>query len=64
MDGDRPTVRLIPSVDTRWSFELAFQCHRFEVNHNLVSEVMPVLLKSCQSFSREKTVEEMKDRRS
>uniref|UniRef100_A0A0D3DJS7 Uncharacterized protein n=1 Tax=Brassica oleracea var. oleracea TaxID=109376 RepID=A0A0D3DJS7_BRAOL len=26
MDGDIPTVRLSPSFDTRYSFELAFQC--------------------------------------
>ena len=64
MDGDLPTVRLISSFDTRYSFELAFQCHRFEVNQHPVVEVMPVLLKSGQSASREEAVEEMKDCRS
>ncbi|KAF2531929.1 hypothetical protein F2Q70_00030055 [Brassica cretica] len=34
-----------------------FQCHRFEVNQYLVAEVMPVLLKSGLSASREETVE-------
>ena len=50
--------------DTRYSFELAFQCHRFEVNPTVRSEVMHVLLKSGQSISRERAVEEMKERRS
>ncbi|KAF2593434.1 hypothetical protein F2Q70_00043340 [Brassica cretica] len=44
--------------------ELAFQCHRFEVNQHHVADVMPVLLKSGQSVSREEAVEEMKDCRS
>ncbi|KAF2555931.1 hypothetical protein F2Q68_00015794 [Brassica cretica] len=35
------------------SFELAFQFHQFEVNPMVRSEVMPVLLKSGQSSSRE-----------
>ncbi|KAF3538402.1 hypothetical protein F2Q69_00022862 [Brassica cretica] len=47
-----------------YRFELAFQCHRFEVNQHHVAEVMPVLLKSRQSASREEAVEEMKDCRS
>ena len=47
MDGDLPSV----------SFELAFQCHRFEVNQHPVAEVMPVLLRSGQSASREEAVE-------
>ncbi|KAF3597353.1 hypothetical protein DY000_02021533 [Brassica cretica] len=42
-------------------FELAFQCRRFEVNQHHVAEVMPVLLKSGQSASREEAAEEMKD---
>uniref|UniRef100_A0A0D3CSV0 Uncharacterized protein n=1 Tax=Brassica oleracea var. oleracea TaxID=109376 RepID=A0A0D3CSV0_BRAOL len=46
------------------SFELDFQCRRFEVNQYHVAEVMPVLLKSDQSASREEAVEEMKDYRS
>ncbi|KAF3569971.1 hypothetical protein F2Q69_00061541 [Brassica cretica] len=50
--------------DTRYRFELAFQCHRFEVIQHPVSEVMLVLLKSGQSASREEAVEEMKDYRS
>ncbi|KAF3536088.1 hypothetical protein F2Q69_00019822 [Brassica cretica] len=37
---------------------------RFEVNQHPVAEVMPVLLKSGQSASREEAVEEMKDCRS
>ncbi|KAF3510165.1 hypothetical protein F2Q69_00006100 [Brassica cretica] len=64
MDGDLLTVRLISYFYTRYSFELAFQCHRFEVNQYPVAEVMPSLLKSGQSASREKAVEEMKDCRS
>ncbi|KAF3607546.1 hypothetical protein DY000_02046882 [Brassica cretica] len=63
MDGDLSTVRLSPYIDKRYSFELAFQCHRFEVNQHHVSDVMPVLLKSGQPALREKAVEEMKDRR-
>ncbi|KAF3539493.1 hypothetical protein F2Q69_00022816 [Brassica cretica] len=64
MDGDLPTVRLSPSFDTRYSVELAFQCRRYEVNQHPVAEVMPVLLKSSQSASREEAVEEMHDCRS
>ncbi|KAF3502927.1 hypothetical protein F2Q69_00043238 [Brassica cretica] len=40
-------------------FELAFQCHRLEVNPTVRSDVMPVLLKSGMSASRDKVVEEM-----
>ncbi|KAF3572847.1 hypothetical protein F2Q69_00059767 [Brassica cretica] len=36
----------------------------FEVNQHPVAEVMPVVLKSGQSASREEAVEEMKDSRS
>ncbi|KAF3586318.1 hypothetical protein F2Q69_00029245 [Brassica cretica] len=57
-------LRLSPSSDTRYSFELAFQCRRFEVNQHPVTEVMPVLLKSGQSASREEVVEEIRDCRS
>ena len=57
MDGDLPTVRLSSSFDTRYIFKLAFQFHRFEVNQHPVAEVMPVLLKSGQSASREEAVE-------
>ena len=57
MDGYLPTVRLSSSVYKSYIFELAFQCHRFEVNQHHVTEVMPVLLKSGQSASREKAVE-------
>ncbi|KAF2542523.1 hypothetical protein F2Q68_00030318 [Brassica cretica] len=64
MDGDLPTVRPSPSFDTRYSFELDFQRHRFEINQHPVANVMPVLLKSGQSASREEVVEEMKDSRS
>ncbi|KAF3597458.1 hypothetical protein DY000_02021707 [Brassica cretica] len=46
------------------SYELDFQCHRFEGNQHPISEVMLVLLKSGQSASREEAVEEMKDCRS
>ncbi|KAF3577176.1 hypothetical protein DY000_02032835 [Brassica cretica] len=56
MDGDLTTVR--------FSFELAFQCHRFGVNQHPVAEVMPVLMKNGQSASQEEAVEEMKDCRS
>ncbi|KAF3565119.1 hypothetical protein DY000_02016148 [Brassica cretica] len=41
-----------------------FQCHRFKVNQHPVADVMPVLLKSGQSASREEVVEEMKNCRS
>ena len=51
MYGDLHTVRLSPSFDTRYSFGLTFQCHRFEVNQHPIAEVMPVLLKSVQSAS-------------
>ena len=61
MDGDLPTIRLSPSFDTRYSFGLAFQFHWFEVNQLSVADVIPVLLKSGQSASREEAVEEMKD---
>ncbi|KAF2609099.1 hypothetical protein F2Q68_00044061 [Brassica cretica] len=64
MDGDLPTVRLSPSFDTRYSFELNFQFCQFEVNQHPVADVMPVLLNSGQSSSGEKVVEEMKDCRS
>ncbi|KAG5410896.1 hypothetical protein IGI04_007215 [Brassica rapa subsp. trilocularis] len=53
MDGDLPTI-----------FELAFQCHRSQVNQHLLAEVMPVLLKSGQSASREEASEKRKPRRS
>ncbi|KAF3599044.1 hypothetical protein F2Q69_00035353 [Brassica cretica] len=64
MDGDLPTIILSPYVKKRYRFELAFQCHLFEVNQHPVAEVMPVLLKSGQSASQEEAVEEMKDCRS
>ncbi|KAF3585612.1 hypothetical protein F2Q69_00028546 [Brassica cretica] len=64
MDADIPNVRLSPSFSKRSIFELSFQCHRFEVNQHPVPEVMPILLKSGQSASREEAVEEMKDCRS
>ena len=64
MDGYLPTFRLSPSFYTRYIFELAFQCHWFEVNQHPVAEVMHILLKSCQSASRGKAVEEMNNRRS
>ena len=64
MDGDIPTVILSPSFDTRYSFELAFQCRRFEINLHPVSNVMHVLLKIGQSASREEAVEERKNCRS
>ena len=57
MDGDLPPVRLSSSFDTKYSFELAFQCHRFAVHQHPVAEVIPVLLKSGQSASREEAVE-------
>ncbi|KAF3490225.1 hypothetical protein F2Q69_00053302 [Brassica cretica] len=57
--GWRPShhYRLSPCFDTRYSVELAFQFHRSEVNQHPVEEVMPVLVKSGQSASREKAVE-------
>ncbi|KAF3515975.1 hypothetical protein DY000_02060134 [Brassica cretica] len=61
MDGDLSAVRLSPSSDTRYLFELAFQCRQFQVNQHHVEDVMPVLLKRGQSASREKAVEEIKD---
>ena len=61
MYGDLPTIRLSPYLDTRYSFELAFQCHWFEVNQHHVAEVMHILLKRGQSTSQEEAVEEMKD---
>ena len=64
VNGDLPTVRLSSSFATGYSFELAFQCHRFEVNQHPVVDIMPVLLKSGQSASQEEAVEEMKDCRS
>ncbi|KAF3596760.1 hypothetical protein DY000_02021307 [Brassica cretica] len=57
MDRDISTVILIPSFDKRYRFELAFQCHQFEVNQHPVAEVIPVLLRSGQSASREEAVE-------
>ncbi|KAF3579380.1 hypothetical protein DY000_02031149 [Brassica cretica] len=64
MDGDLTTIRLNPYFDTRYSFELDFQFRWFVVNQHPVADVMPVLLKSGQSASREQAVEEMKDCRS
>ncbi|KAF2589739.1 hypothetical protein F2Q70_00038739 [Brassica cretica] len=64
MDGDLSTVRLSSSFDIRYIFELAFQCHQFEVNQHPVADVMLVFLKRGQSTSQEKAVEEMKDCRS
>ncbi|KAF2534680.1 hypothetical protein F2Q70_00029814 [Brassica cretica] len=61
MDGDLFTVRLSSYFDTRYIFELDFQCHRFEGNQHHIADVMSVLLKSGQSASREEAVEEMKD---
>ncbi|KAF3530372.1 hypothetical protein DY000_02040988 [Brassica cretica] len=57
MDGDLSTVILSSSFDTRYIFVLAFQYRRFKVNQHPVSEVMPVLLKSGHSASREEAVE-------
>ncbi|KAF3576609.1 hypothetical protein DY000_02032673 [Brassica cretica] len=64
IDGDFYTVRLSPYFDTKYILELAFQCNRFEVNQHPVADVMPILLKSGQSASREEVVEEMNDCRS
>ncbi|KAF3608882.1 hypothetical protein DY000_02049217 [Brassica cretica] len=57
MDGDLSTVILSSSFYTRYSFELSFQCHRFEVNQHPLVEVMSVLLNSGQSVSGEEAVE-------
>ncbi|KAF2601888.1 hypothetical protein F2Q70_00027224 [Brassica cretica] len=50
----------------RWaaSFELAFQYNRFEVNQHPIAEVIPVVLTSGQSASREEVVENIKECRS
>ena len=64
MYGDLPTFRLSPTLNRRYIFQLAFQCHRFEVNQHPVAEVISVLLKSGQSDSRDEAIEEMKDCRS
>ncbi|WZY99818.1 hypothetical protein YC2023_072147 [Brassica napus] len=64
MDGDLSTVRLGPYFDTRCRFELAFQCHRSQVNQHPVAEGMPFLQKSGQSASREEAAEKRKPRRS
>ncbi|KAF2615433.1 hypothetical protein F2Q70_00013603 [Brassica cretica] len=64
MDGDILTVRFSLYFDTRYSFEFDFQCHPFEVNPTVRSKVMPVLLKSGMSASREEAVEETKECRS
>ncbi|KAF2535580.1 hypothetical protein F2Q68_00020428 [Brassica cretica] len=64
MDGELPTVRLSPYFDTGYSFELAFQCHRSQVNQHPVADVMHILLKSGQSASREEAAEKRKPRRS
>lgn len=61
--GWRTSHRYIePILSKRYSFELAFQCPRFEVNQSLIAEVMSILVKSGQSASREETVEETKER--
>ncbi|KAF2537084.1 hypothetical protein F2Q68_00021076 [Brassica cretica] len=52
------------SFDTKYRLELASQCRWFEVNQHPVEKVIPVLLKSGRSASREEAVEEMKDCRS
>jgi len=57
MDEDLSTVILSSSFDTRYRFVLAFQYRWFKVNQHPVSEVIPVLLKSGQSASREEAVE-------
>ncbi|KAG5375438.1 hypothetical protein IGI04_040034 [Brassica rapa subsp. trilocularis] len=62
--GDLKTIKLSPYFDIRYRFELGFQFNRFEVNKQHIADVMPVLLKSGQSASREEAVEEMKDCRS
>ncbi|KAF2596446.1 hypothetical protein F2Q68_00009098 [Brassica cretica] len=54
-------------IDRPWilpTFSHDFQYRRSEVNQHPVAEVMPILLKSGQSASREEAVEEMKDCRS
>ncbi|KAF3509073.1 hypothetical protein F2Q69_00005489 [Brassica cretica] len=53
--GFSPMSRVSSAV--LFSFELAFQCHRFEVNQHPVAEVMPVVLRSGQYASREEAVE-------
>ncbi|KAF3507731.1 hypothetical protein F2Q69_00007641 [Brassica cretica] len=57
MDGGLSSVRLSSSFDTRYISELSFQCHRFEVNPTVRSEVMHVLLRSGQSVLQERAVD-------
>ena len=64
MDGELPTIGFSPYFDRKYSFELVFQSHEFKVNQNPIADVMPVLLKSCLSASREQAVEDMKECRS
>ncbi|KAF3486575.1 hypothetical protein F2Q69_00052675 [Brassica cretica] len=62
--GSEPFTKIETIFDIRYSFDLAFQWYRFEVHQHPIAEVMLVLLRSGQSVSREKAVEEMKDCRS
>ena len=50
-----------PIFGKKYIFELAFQCHRFEVHQHHVAEVMSVLLKISTFASREEAVEEMRN---
>ncbi|KAF2612663.1 hypothetical protein F2Q70_00012029 [Brassica cretica] len=65
--GKGPDARATDSTmidDIPWILPLlyhAFQCHWFEVNQHPIAEVMPVLLESGTSGSREEAVEEMKE---
>ncbi|WZZ53246.1 hypothetical protein YC2023_053353 [Brassica napus] len=45
-------------------FELAFQCHKLEVNQHPITEVIPGLLTSSQSATREEVIENIKECRS
>ena len=64
MDRYLPMMRLSSSFDTRYSFELAFQYHQFEVHLRVRSKVMLVLLKSGIPELWEEVVEDYKECRS
>ena len=57
MYGILTTVKLKSYFYTRYSFELAFQCHQFKVNQDRGSKVMHVLHEGGPSDSREEAIE-------
>lgn len=56
-----PNVRFISYFDTRLGFELAFQCHMFEIHLTVRYNVMLILLKSGITASRDDDVEDVKE---